>query len=77
PSRIIVSFPEANRAQVQEIANRLSCPFKVIGKVGGTRLRIHHGQREAVSIEVQQLEQAWRSSLSKRLEAEVMAAGME
>ncbi|HEY5883069.1 MAG TPA: phosphoribosylformylglycinamidine synthase subunit PurL [Pyrinomonadaceae bacterium] len=77
PSRIIVSFPETNRAQVQEIAGRLNCPFKVIGKVGGTRLRIHHGQREAVSLEVQQLEHAWRSSLSKRLEAEVMAAGME
>ena len=77
PSRIIVSFPEASLAQVQEIADRLNCPFKVIGKIGGTRLRIHHGQREAVSLEVQQLEDAWRSSLSKRLEAEVMAAGME
>jgi len=77
PSRIIVTFPEANRAQVQEIADRLNCPFRVIGKVGGTRLRIHHGQREAISIEVPQLEQAWSSSLSKRLEAEVMAAGME
>ena len=77
PSRIIVSFPEANRAQLQEIADRLNCPFNVIGTVGGTRLRIHHSQREVVSIEVHQLEQAWRSSLSKRLEAEVMAAGME
>jgi phosphoribosylformylglycinamidine synthase len=77
PSRIIVSFPESNVVQLQEIADRLNCPFKVMGKVGGTRLRIHHSQREAVSIEVQQLEQAWRSSLSKRLEAEVMAAGME
>ncbi|HKO61690.1 MAG TPA: phosphoribosylformylglycinamidine synthase subunit PurL [Pyrinomonadaceae bacterium] len=77
PSRIIISFPEANRKQVQELAERLSCPFKVIGKVGGARLRISHGKIEAVSIEVQQLEQAWRSSLSKRLEAEVMAAGME
>jgi phosphoribosylformylglycinamidine synthase len=77
PSRIIISFPEANRAQLQEMAARLNCPFEVIGTVGATRLRIHHGAREAVSIEVEQLEQAWRSSLSKRLEAEVMAAGME
>lgn len=77
PSRIIVSFPEANLAQLQEMTARLNCPFEVIGTVGGTRLRIHHDQREAVSIEVEQLERAWRSSLSKRLEAEVMAAGME
>lgn len=77
PSRIIVSFPEANRARLQELADRLNCPFNVIGEVGGTRLRIHHSGREAVSIAIQQIEQAWRSSLSKRLEAEVMAAGME
>jgi phosphoribosylformylglycinamidine synthase len=77
PSRIIVSFPEAILAQLQEMTARLNCPFEIIGKVGGTRLRIQHGQREAVSIEVEQLERAWRSSLAKRLEAEVMAAGME
>jgi len=77
PSRIIVSFPESSGGQLQEIAGRLDCSFNVIGVVGGTRLRIRHGEQEAISIEVQQLEQAWRSSLSKRLEAEVMAAGME
>ncbi len=77
PSRIIVSFPESSRGQLQEIAGRRDCPFTVIGAVGGTRLQIRHGEQEAISIEVQQLEQAWRSSLSRRLEAEVMAAGRE
>jgi phosphoribosylformylglycinamidine synthase len=77
PSRIIISFPESSRAPLQEIAERLKCPFKVIGKARGSRLRITHGEQEAVSMEIQQLEKAWRSSLSKRLEAEVMAAGME
>ena len=77
PSRIIISFPESSRAPLQEIAERLKCPFKVIGKARGSRLRITHGEQEAVSMEIQQLEKAWRSSLSKRLEAEVMAAGRE
>ena len=75
PSRIIISFPESARASIEEIASRHNCPLNVIGNVGGTRLRISHGDQEAISVEVQQLEAAWRSSLSKRLEAEVMAAG--
>ncbi len=77
PSRIIISFPESSREPLQEIAERHNCPFNVIGKVGGSSLRITHADQEVVSIDVQQLEQAWRGSLAKRLEAEVMAAGME
>jgi phosphoribosylformylglycinamidine synthase len=77
PSRIIISFPESSRAPLQEIAERLNCPFNVIGLVNGSRLRITHNDQEVVSVDIQQLETAWQSSLSKRLEAEVMAAGME
>jgi phosphoribosylformylglycinamidine synthase II len=69
PSRIIVSFPESSRASLEEIAARLNCPFSVIGKVGGGRLRISHADQEVISIDIQQLETAWRNSLSKRLEA--------
>jgi phosphoribosylformylglycinamidine synthase len=77
PSRIIISFPQSSHAQVQAIAERANCPFNVIGKVGGSRLRIRLGDDEVVSIEVGELENVWRSSLSRRLEAEVMAAGKE
>jgi phosphoribosylformylglycinamidine synthase len=77
PSRIIVSFPESSRAALHEMAGRYNSPFKVIGKVGGSRLRIRHAEQEPIAIDVHQLESGWRSSLSKRLEAEVMAAGME
>ncbi len=77
PSRIIVSFPESSRAALHEMAGRHNSPFKVIGKVGGSRLRIRHAEQEPIAIDVHQLESGWRSSLSKRLEAEVMAAGME
>jgi phosphoribosylformylglycinamidine synthase II len=62
PSRIVISFAEPSRAPLQEIAERLNCQFNVIGKVGGSRLRISHGEQEAISIEIQQLEKVWRSS---------------
>jgi phosphoribosylformylglycinamidine synthase len=77
PSRIIISFPEHSLAQVKAFAERANCPFNVIGKVGGSRLRIRLGDDEVVATDVSELESMWRSSLSKKLEAEVMAAGKE
>ena len=77
PSRIIISFPEHSLAQVKAIAERADCPFNVIGIVGGERLRIRLGNDEVVSAEMSELESVWRSSLSRKLEAEVMAAGKE
>jgi phosphoribosylformylglycinamidine synthase len=77
PSRIIISFPEQSLADVKAIADRAKCPFKIIGKVGGSRLRVKLGDDELVSTDVSEMESVWRSSLSKKLEAEVMAAGRE
>ncbi len=77
PSRIIISFPEHSLAQIKAMAEQANCPFNVIGKVGGNRLRIRLGNDEVVSTEVGELESVWSSSLSKKLEAEVMAAGRE
>jgi phosphoribosylformylglycinamidine synthase len=77
PSRIIVSFPASARARMEEIAARENCPFVVIGYVGGNRLQIKLGGDEAIAWEVNEMESVWRGALSKKLEAEVMAAGME
>jgi phosphoribosylformylglycinamidine synthase len=77
PSRIIVSFPASSRTAIENIARREKCPFAVIGHAGGARLRVKLGEDEPIAAEVSALENVWRSSLSKRLEAEVMAAGRE
>jgi phosphoribosylformylglycinamidine synthase II len=77
PSRIIISFPESSRGAIEDIARQEGSPFAVIGRVGGEKLRITVGDAEVISAEVSDLESPWRSSLSKKLEAEVMAAGME
>jgi phosphoribosylformylglycinamidine synthase len=77
PSRIIVSFPASKRAALEIIAEREKCPFTVIGHVGGNSLRVKLGEEETISAEVSAMENVWRSSLSKKLETEVMAAGRE
>jgi len=77
PSRIILSFPASSRAAVENLAEREKCPFAVIGRVGGTSLRINLDEEQIICAEISELENVWRSSLSKKLEAEVMAAGRE
>jgi phosphoribosylformylglycinamidine synthase II len=77
PSRIIVSFPASSRAALEIIAGREKCPFTVIGYVGGNSLQVKLGEEETISAEVSAMENVWRSSLSKKLETEVMAAGRE
>jgi phosphoribosylformylglycinamidine synthase len=75
PSRIIITFPAASREAIESLAERKNCPFTILGQVGGDRLRIQIGDEEAVSTDVRELESVWRGSLSRKLEAEVMAAG--
>jgi phosphoribosylformylglycinamidine synthase len=77
PSRIIVSFPSTSQAAIEKIAERENCPFAMVGQVGGGMLEIKLGDEAAIAIEVNEMEKVWRGALSKKLEAEVMAAGME
>ena len=77
PSRIVVSFGEAARARIEEIAARFGCPFELIGRVGGASLSVKVGGADGVEAPVAQLEEVWRGSLSRRLRAEVLAAAAE
>jgi phosphoribosylformylglycinamidine (FGAM) synthase-like enzyme len=77
PSRIIVSFPLSSQAAIEKIAERENCPWAMVGQVGGDTLEIKLGDEAAIAIEVNEMENVWRGALSKKLEAEVMAAGME
>ncbi|MCM3900386.1 MAG: AIR synthase-related protein, partial [Pyrinomonadaceae bacterium] len=77
PSRIIISFAESAREAIEDIARLKGCPFAILGKVGGARLRIKTVTATVIDSDVEQLENAWRTSLSKKLQAEAMAAGRE
>jgi phosphoribosylformylglycinamidine synthase subunit PurL len=77
PSRVLVSFEEAQRTRLERIAAQAGAPLKFICRVGGARLRIKAGGREQVSQDVSELEALWRDSLGARLQVEVIATAAE
>jgi phosphoribosylformylglycinamidine synthase II len=77
PSRIIISFAETAWGEVEKIADASGCPMRVLGKVGSTQLRIDSDGRQVINLDVSEMENAWRSSLKVKLQAEAMAAGAE
>jgi phosphoribosylformylglycinamidine synthase len=77
PSRIIVSFQEAARTQMEEIAAGLDCPFTILGRTGGEHLSIKADGEEVIKLTLTELEAGWRTSLASKLRAEAMVAGAE
>ncbi len=78
PSRIIVSFDEAARTRVEEIAARMNCPLQIIGRTTHERrLRIAVNTQERIALDIRELETQWRTSLGEKLQAEVMVAAGE
>ena len=77
PSRVVVSFEESQRTRLERIAAQAGAPLKVIGRTGGTRLRIRAGGRERVSQDIAELEALWRGALGAMLQVEVIATAAE
>ena len=77
PSRIIISFDQALLGDIEEIVAAAACPMTLLGNVGADRLRIESDGEEVIQLDVAEMENAWRSSLKDKLQAEAMAAGAE
>jgi len=77
PSRIIISFDEAAQGEIEETVARAGCAMTILGRVGSDRLRIQSDGADVVDLSISEMETAWRSALSQRLKAEVLAAGAE
>lgn len=77
PSRIVISFAPEALTQITAIATRAAAPMTVIGRVGGQRLNISVDEEVVVDSSVEDLETVWRTALSRKLQAEAVAAGME
>src|SRR5690606_7340644 len=59
PSRVLVSYDPARRAEVEAIATRAGAPFTVIGRTGGSRLAIE----AAFDRPLDQVLSAWKNGL--------------
>ncbi len=77
PSRIIISFDESALGDIEEVVAAAGCPMTLLGNVGADRLRIESDGDEIIQLDVSEMENAWRSSLKNKLQAEVLAAGAE
>src|SRR5947209_3197287 len=77
PSRVVVSFDESQRTRFERIVAGAGAPFRVIGRVGGDRLRISVNGDELIAQPVAELEAAWRAALGRKLRAEDVAAAAE
>ena len=69
PSRIVLSFSPTDAAAIEEIARSNNVPFAILGRVGGTRLTVSVNGQTAVDAAVSNLETAWRTALSVKLQA--------
>src|ERR1700754_3539373 len=74
PSRIIISFEPANLEALKKLAEGHSAPFALLGIVGGNQLKISVDKDVVVAKPISELEQAWRSALAGKLQAEAIAA---
>ncbi|MDX6695886.1 MAG: phosphoribosylformylglycinamidine synthase subunit PurL [Blastocatellia bacterium] len=77
PSRIIISFEESARAGIEAIAEQANCPFNLMGRVAADQLRIKADGAQLISLGLEEIETAWRSSLDAQLQAEALAAAAE
>jgi phosphoribosylformylglycinamidine synthase len=72
-SRVLVSGPEETLRRLEERCAGRGVPYRRIGSVGGARLRIAHGSRPRVDLDVQALQRRWREAFAALAGEEVPA----
>jgi len=77
PSRIVISAPESNVAQILTIATESDTPATVIGKTITDRLKIAVNGEQVIDRPVNEVESAWRGVLPKMLEIPSLVAAAE
>jgi phosphoribosylformylglycinamidine synthase II len=67
--RAIISFAKDRENAVRSSAEELGVPFRVIGRVGGDRLRIAVGSSVRIDESVASLREIWSGSFARAMEA--------
>ena len=65
-SRIVVTVAPTSLTELEAIAKELDCPMFVIGKVGGSKLKIAFEGKELVNEEVNNLKAVWSTALAQQ-----------
>lgn len=64
-SRIVVSFPERNLNELNNLATRFNVPFSVIGRTGGDNLIV----KDIFDCSLAEMKHAWQNGLREKLDA--------
>ena len=75
PSRILISFGRGAIEAIRQICETHNAPLAILGKVGGSQLRIVVNSEQLIAADIADLESTWSNSLSKSLKAEALVAG--
>lgn len=64
-SRVVVSFPEPNIAEIEHLALELGVPFKIIGFTGGRRLVF----KDLFDCSLEEIREKWENGIRERIHA--------
>ena len=67
PSRIVVTVAAGNERRLLALASEMDVPARVIGRVGGDRLKIACG-RVRIDLPIKVIGETWRRGLERLLE---------
>jgi phosphoribosylformylglycinamidine synthase len=70
-SRVVVSATDENAARVLAAAAAAGVPGRVIGRTGGSRLRISTGGRTTIDVSVEDAERAWSAAIESYFEKKI------
>jgi phosphoribosylformylglycinamidine synthase subunit PurL len=69
PGRALVSFDPDREKELRASAEKRGVPFRVIGRVGGDRLRIAVASRVLIDERIGALEELWKNAFARAIEA--------
>jgi phosphoribosylformylglycinamidine synthase len=67
PSRIVVSVDAERAREFEALMAESAIPWRWIGTTGGDRLRLRVGAETVVTVELDQLEHAWRNGFERHM----------
>ncbi|UCC91479.1 MAG: phosphoribosylformylglycinamidine synthase II, partial [Candidatus Aenigmatarchaeota archaeon] len=67
PSRIVISLNKDNLSALEQIAEKHSVPYHVMGEVGGENLVIQYKGKNIIGLSLEKLNDVWRDAIPSRV----------
>ncbi|MEC9018624.1 MAG: AIR synthase-related protein, partial [Nitrospinota bacterium] len=64
-SRIVISFPEELKNQIENLALSYSINFSLLGKTGGSQFIVNINSQEYIKQDIETIKEIWKTSLGR------------